>query len=126
MYGDCNGKGPAAWITTTPWPSPYCKGPDDCGTDWPVSKFNASFEPDLANDPTLLDVLTGENEVAKYVVAALLNYAEGSVPAIVLPESTIKHIWNEFATSLRFTPMPGASWSQLEIVDYLRSTMTSG
>jgi len=135
MYGNCTGKGPEGWESANSWPSPYCKGPDNCGPGQSASRFNEYFDPDLRQGqgqgkgqdpgPTLLTVLGGNNEVAKYVVAALLNYAAGSVPATVLRESTIKHIWSEFATTAAFTPMPGASWSQLEIVDYLKSTMTS-
>lgn len=124
MYGDCSGKGPAGWIGTDLWPTPYCK--ESCNGVG-ASLFNVYFEPDLQSDPTLLAVLEqNQSEVARYVVAALLNYAAGLVPDTVLRESTIKHIWNEFATSGSFTPMLTASWNAEEIVDYLKSTMTSG
>ena len=128
MYDTCNGQGPTGWIGTNPWPSPYCREGTQggCGPGGP-SKFNDFFNPDLGQGagPSLLTVLSGGNEVAKYVVAALLNYAAGLVPSTVLPESTIKHIWTEFAATASFSPMPSASWNQLEIVDYLKSTMTS-
>jgi hypothetical protein len=127
MYGECSGKGPTGWIATDPWPDPYCRGPGGCG-EGGASRFKDYFNPELVGNPTLLAVLEqNESEVAKYVVAALLNYAAGLVPDTVLRESTIKHIWNEFATSGGFfTPARAASWTQAEIVDYLKSTMTSG
>ena len=127
MYAVCDGKGPTAWSDAASWPSPYCPGTasSNCGD---ASLFNPIFDPDLDGNPTLLAVLTGPNEVAKYVVAALLNSSGPSplVPANVLGAPTIMHIWSEFATMGHFTPSPGASWSAAEIVDYLKSTMNTG
>lgn len=127
MYGDCSGNEPmglTGWVNTAPWPGPYCKGPGGCGSGG-ASRFNAYFNPELGSNPTFLSVLEGDNEVAKYVVAAELNRAAGLVPEVVLSAATIQHIWSEFATSGYFSPTSGATWYSPEILDYLRSTMTS-
>lgn len=124
MYGDCSGKGPEGWVSTDPWPSPYCRGPGQCGAGG-ASRFNDYFNPDLQGNPTMLAVLEDGNDVAKYVVAAELNRVGGLVPEAVLSAGAIQHIWSEFATSGVFRPTSGATWSAAEIVDYLRSTMTS-
>jgi hypothetical protein len=65
------------------------------------------------------------NDVGRYVVAALVNNDRGFVAETILRRRAIQHIWTEFITSGRFTPMPGAFWIEFEIVDYLKSTMTS-
>ena len=66
-----------------------------------------------------------QNPVGPYVVAAMLNNKEGSVPQNILGLQTIKDIWAEFANTTFFTPGAGGKWSAAEIVDYLKTTMPS-
>jgi hypothetical protein len=124
MYADCTGYGPDTWLGNSSWPNPYS----------PDSRFNTYFEPDLHGNPKFSDVLGYDNianvsdtvhTVARYVTAALLNNASNKVPETVLRTMTIQHIWTEFARTGSFAPTRGASWSAAEIVDYLKSTMTS-
>jgi len=124
MYGECAGFGPETWLQDNTWPSPYS----------PDARFNTYFEPNLNGNPRFSDVLGDGNianvsdtvhTVARYVTAALLNNASGKVPETVLRAMTIQHIWTEYAQTGAFAPTSGASWSAAEIVDYLRSTMTS-
>ena len=125
MYGDCNGYGPETWSSSTgSWPNTY----------EPNQPFKKYFTNDLAGSPKLSEVLGStsivdvppeHHAVARYVTAALLNHASGKVPESVLKAMTIQHIWTEFATTGQFAPRSGASWSAAEIVDYLKSTMTS-
>ena len=77
---------------------------------------------------TLYQIVAGEcstkdrDEVAKYIVAALLNARAGTTP--VLTEEKIFQIWNEYTSSLKYTPTAGAkAWNGKEIVNYLKSTM---
>ena len=124
MYGECLGFGPDTWTGSSSWPAPYT----------PDSRFNDYFEPNLNGNPKFSDTLGYGNisnvtdtvhRVARYVTAALLNNASGKVPESVLKAMTIQHIWTEFARTGSFAPTAGASWSAAEIVDYLKSTMTS-
>lgn len=77
---------------------------------------------------TLLQIVSGNcgtadrNEVAKYIIAALLNTRAGTTP--VLDEAKVFSIWNEYNQKLSYTPNAGAkAWSGAEIVTYLKSTM---
>jgi len=77
---------------------------------------------------TLYQIVSGEcgskdrNEVAKYVIAALLNTRAGTTP--VLSEAKVFAIWSEYNQKLSFTPNAGAKpWNGTEIVNYLKSTM---
>jgi hypothetical protein len=127
MYAACAGNGPQFWSNpNTVWPSPYRR----------ETHFNRIFAPPAVSSPsphgpTLLAVLENSsgtyNDVARYVVAALLNSAGSPplVPTSILGLPTIKHIWTESVGGVgSFTPSRGASWSPAEIVDYLKSTMT--
>ncbi len=76
---------------------------------------------------TLLDVL-GLNggptdEVARYVVAALLNVQAALVP--VLTATIVKDMWSEYLAKGSFSPSSGATWTQAELVEYLRITSPS-
>jgi hypothetical protein len=116
MYGDCSGNGPDTWKDANGWPQQYPQS----------RKFNRDFSPPLDDNPTYLQMLSGDNDVAKYIVAAKLNLVAGLVPEGVLSAATLQHIWGEYATSGGFKPTTsGATWGPAEIVDYLRSTMTS-
>lgn len=77
---------------------------------------------------TLFQIVSGNcgtadrNEVAKYIISALLNARAGTTP--VLDEARVFQIWNEYNQKLTYTPNAGAkAWGGAEIVNYLKSTM---
>ena len=86
--------------------------------------FDAVCTPQYAGK-TLLDVLEmgggPPNDVARHIVAALLNAAAQwtSVPSI----QTVKGIWSEYVQKGYFEPTAGAKWDHTQIVTYLQSTM---
>jgi hypothetical protein len=120
----CSGNGPTTWYTNRNvnnfWPSPYK----------PNDNFKKYFTPDLTlpgnNNPKLEDVVNPAqttNPVARYIVAALLNAGPPSLTS-VLTANDVKAMWTEFATT-GFSPSSGVHWTADEIVEYLKSTMTS-
>jgi hypothetical protein len=126
---DCMGHTPEYWANPmhfSDWPSGYNAAPPG-----QVSRFNAYFNPNInPGNPTLVAVLQGNagtdnaamDNVAKYLVAALLN-AGPPVLSPVLLGPAIRDIWSEFATTGFFTPTAGARWDANEIVEYLSTTM---
>jgi len=79
-------------------------------------------------DYSLYQIVSGDtgsndrNEVAKYIVTALLNARANATP--VLTEAKVFAIWNEYTQKLSFTPNAGAkAWTGADIVTYLKSTM---
>jgi hypothetical protein len=150
---ECAGRSPLAWSSSDDWPSPYVPGKtaqkdeDKQSKDTrqafgtlssagdQATRFNDYFEPNLKSNATFSDVLGYGNiphaseavhTVARYVTAALLNNAAGTVPNTVLSQSTILAIWSEYANTGSFAPTRGVSWTANEIVEYLESTMTGG
>ena len=116
---NCTGRSPVGYSSnTTTWPAPYT----------PTTLFKAVFNtPPFASyaGKTLLDILNLSgtppyDDVAKLIVAALLNAQAGLTP--VLSVQTVKHMWSEFSTTLTFSPSSGASWNHDELVDYLQIT----
>jgi hypothetical protein len=92
------------------------------------TRFNAVFSPSpFEGWMTLLDVLEAGGgpplDVARHIVAALLNAASGLTP--VLDVTAVLIMWEEFATAGYFEPTAGVKWYHEEIVDYLLSTMPS-
>ena len=91
------------------------------------TRFNNAFSPSpYSGSTTLLDVLDmgggPPNDVARHIVAALLNAAAGLTPVLEVHE--VQNIWYEYATVGYFEPQAGIKWYHEEIVDYLMSTMT--
>src|SRR5207237_3627393 len=74
----------------------------------------------------LLDVLElqggAPDDVARLIVAALLNAAEGLTP--VLSENAVKSIWSEYLATGSFSPSSGAHWAHDDIIAYLLTTMS--
>ncbi len=64
------------------------------------------------------------NDVARLIVAALLNAAAGTTP--VLTTQVVKHMWEEYFTTGfgTFSPSSGAHWNHDELIDYLLTTMS--
>jgi hypothetical protein len=123
----CTGHTPEFWRDNStpghnPWP-----------TSFPPDKpFDTLFDHDSTHYPantSLLDILKIQNaqgpfdDLARYIVAALLNAAAGLTP--VLSVSAVKDIWNEYFATGSFSPSSGASWNHGEIISYLLTTMVA-
>ena len=115
----CTGRTHGFWknLSASQWPAPYT----------PTMLFNAVFNNPAYNPyngKTLLDVLKlgggPPNNVARDIVAALLNAQAGLTP--VLTVIAVKHIWSEFITTGFFSPQSGAHWNADEIISYLATT----
>ena len=129
---NCTGHTPDYWADSQhfgEWPTNYFPTKVTGPGGHNATTFQDVFLPKLIlpgnGNPTLLEVLvlTGSptNDVARYVVAAVLNAAAGLTP--VLSVSAVKDIWSEFATTGFFSPSSGAHWDASEIVEYLLTTM---
>ena len=136
---NCTGHTPEHWanpLNFSQWPAGYVavhvpSGPQPTRFGPPQGAFaNSPYN----GNPTLLDVLNiaatphnaATDNVARYVVAALLNAAANLTP--VLSISIVKDIWGEYGatgygTLGTFSPSAGAHWNAIEIVEYLLTTM---
>jgi hypothetical protein len=117
----CSGRTPGYWKNTTAWPSPY----KPTTTFDSVFAHNATYYPDTT---TLQDVLEPQvvgggppNDVARHLVAALLNVQSGWAP--VLTVTVVKDMWSEYLSTGSFSPSSGAQWNHDELMDYLLITM---
>lgn len=112
----CTGHTPDQWQNTSAngWPT----SPDTLFND--VFAHNSTHYPGL----TLRGVLGlgggSPDDVARYVVAALLNVQAGLVP--VLTPTIVKDMWSEYLATGSFSPQSGASWNHDELIGYLRIT----
>ena len=92
----------------------------------PHSVFNHPVYASYAGK-TLLDVLElgggPPNNVARDIVAALLNAHAGYTPSLSV--GAVKGIWSEFITTGSFSPTSGVHWSADDIIAYLHTTMPS-
>ena len=74
---------------------------------------------------TMLDVLSASggayDALGRYAVAALLNAKSGRVH--VLPESTVRNMWNDCVTRGYYEPAAGVKWGAAEIVAYMQKTI---
>jgi hypothetical protein len=74
---------------------------------------------------TMLDVLSASggayDALGRYTVAALLNAKSGRVH--VLPESTVRNMWNDCVTRGYYEPAAGVRWGAAEIVAYMQKTI---
>lgn len=118
-----NGKLPLYWqgcgpaLAQSPWPSSCLVLNNGARTD--TSKlFNSVFGPSYAayNGLTLMQVLElnsgagGNDELAKYVIAALLNVRSGGANCVV-SELTVQTIWTKCSTGSYFEPTAGIRWT---------------
>ena len=120
--GQCSGGLPSYWLSHQgQWPASINPA---------TALFNPIFEPDLGGNPTLLAVLGMTNTLQSYIVAAYLNNAALSVPMVpetILPKNTILAMWTQVNNDGGFglgIPGPGR-WNSLQVIDYLKSTMTT-
>src|SRR5512135_285927 len=130
----CSGRTPGYWKQPqhySSWVPPYYP----TTTSWPnkhnATKFTDVFSPSpYPPDTTFLQVLELQggppDDVARHVVAAVLNAAAGWTPVLTIP--AIQGIWNEYMTTGGgtigyFEPTAGVKWYHDDIVNYLLSTM---
>ena len=120
----CQGLPPDQWVQPqNTWPSLYNRT---------TTLFKDVFAPDLIGSPTFLAVLqsgatSGQAGIASLCVAAALNVATPlAIPSTIYTLATIQHLWHEYATGDHvFHPTPAAVWNEAEIIDWLRTTMSS-
>jgi hypothetical protein len=127
----CTGHTPEHWISIGGSESHWPRGFP------PHRPFNSFFHsppyppfgpPQSTPPKSLLDVLNLHanppvDDVARLIVAALLNAAAGLTP--VLTTQLVKQIWEEYFTTGfgYFSPTAGARWYHDDIIIYLRSTL---
>jgi len=118
----CTGVAPSVWSGTGTWPT-YTKA---------TAKFKDFFSPDLLGHANILmqEVLTlaapaGSNdEVAQYVLAALLNHESNKVPDSILPLAVIHKIWADYNNGNGTYQVNGSvSFNGSQIVTYIKSTI---
>jgi hypothetical protein len=111
-------KNTSAW--TSSWPSPSYQ---------PTTLFDSVFAHNSTYYPgrTLRDVLDPQvvgagspNDVARAIVAALLNAQAGYTPPLSV--TAVKGIWSEFITTGSFSPSSGVHWNANDIIAYLQTT----
>ena len=120
----CAGQMPSYWLNLNKISWPAGRKPDD--------HFKDVFTPDLPHhDYKLSEVLDPQKsgsgspyDVARYIVAAMLNNAALRVPETTLSLATIKAMWTEYNNGGgAFSVNTSVSWSGSQIVAYLTSTM---
>jgi len=114
----CDGRTPGYWKNhTSSWPHPY-----ETTTKFDTVFGSASGYP----NKTLLYVLDlgggGKEELARHIVAALLNAAKGWTP--VLTVAMVIDIWQSWATLGYYEPTAGIHWDSAQITNYLKTTMS--
>jgi hypothetical protein len=122
----CTGRTPGYWKQTQHFASwttpPYY--PTTVGAN-NATLFDTVFTPHYPGQ-TLLDVLElgggPPNDLARHVVAALLNAAAGLTPVLTI--AAVQGIWTEYITQGYFEPTAGVHWGDAQIVSYLTSTMS--
>ena len=115
----CTGHQPAYWLDNT--------------GDWKSTGYNTKTDFDSVFAPhypgkTLQDILklpptAPYDDVARYIVAALLNVQANLTP--VLTFTVVKDMWAEYLAKGTFSPSSGATWNHDQLIDYLRITSPS-
>ena len=130
----CLGRTPGYWKQPQKfgeWPLPYVP----VTTTGPGGKTATLFKTLFPRTPypantTFLQVLEMQggppDNVARHIVAAVLNVAKGFTPVLTIPQ--IQRIWDEYmltggGTIGYFEPSAGVRWNQAQIVEYLTTTM---
>jgi hypothetical protein len=127
------GLAPQQWkAKATQWPSPYCGAVNHQASylsyqqptlfHCPTTGLGGS----VYGDRTMLEVIDfqegghGIQSMGRYIVAALLNARAGLTP--VLPESTVRDVWNNLINLGYYEPTPGVKWGPSEIIAYIKTT----
>lgn len=125
----CDGRSPGYWKNwPNQWQGAYTSSAAKFG-----DTFNCFGISSTLPQMTLLETLDPPKEfkkggvdpdpdnVARHIIAALLNARSGRVPQ--LPETKVFEIWNDYARTGHYSPRPDTDWDGAMIVIYLQSTM---
>jgi hypothetical protein len=133
----CSGRTPGFWKQEqhfSSWVPPYYPTTVSGPGGHPATKFTDVFYAVASPYPsstTFLEVLGLQggppNDVARHIVAAVLNVAAGWTPVLTIP--VLQGIWSEYintggGTVGYFEPTAGVKWYHDDIVTYLLSTQT--
>jgi len=130
----CSGRTPGYWKQSqhfSSWVAPYypitVPGPGGHQATKFKDVFSLTPYPLSTTLLQVLELLGGPpDDVARHIVAALLNAAAGWTPVLTI--AAIKGIWTEYmntggGTIGYFEPTAGVKWYHDDIVNYLLSTM---
>jgi hypothetical protein len=114
----CGGCKPTYWsnpLNHTRWPSPHCATKTTLSTDKLYFRDVFGSSTKIPYDRTLLQCLqstatTGDEAVAKYCVAAVLNASAGLTPSTVLGIQTAKDVWAAYVARGYYEPTAGIRW----------------
>jgi hypothetical protein len=136
----CTGLTPAQWVALavppdTPdkvFPGGNVKFHDvfasGSSADWGQTRLyevmggSASGGGGMLGSPGNTAAATGPNPISAEFAATRLNIRDGRIPEIVLNETKLLVMWNEWLRTGTYAPMAGAAWNYDQIVAYLRST----
>ena len=129
----CAGLTPGYWKQDQhfwAWHTPYYPTTVTGSGGHHATKFKSVFMPDLPiANLTFLAVLAPQTSgsgppynVARHLVAAVLNLAAGYVPATILSLDTIKNIWTQYTANDCYN-VGNTCWNEAQIIQYLTSTM---
>ena len=133
----CSGRTPGYWKQSrhfSSWVPPYYPTTVSGPGGHQATKFTDVFYGASSPYPsatTFLQVLGMQggppNDVARHIVAAVLNCAAGWTPVLTVP--VLRGIWSEYintggGTVGYFEPTAGVKWYHDDIVNYLLSTQT--
>jgi hypothetical protein len=117
-----SGSSPSTWSSQSSWPT-YNKY---------SAKFKDFFSPDLYlhTDIKMKDVLKltappgSNNEVAQYILAALLNHENHSVPDSILPLAVIHSMWADYQNgSGSYKVNASVYFNGGQLVTYIKTTI---
>jgi hypothetical protein len=118
----CSGRTPGYWKSHTPWPSPY-KASGSHATQFDAVFGSVGGYPGMSLLAALNLGAGGKDALARHIVAALLNAAQGWTPATILSATLVKAIWTSYVTKGYYSPTAGVNWNADQIVTWLLSTM---
>jgi hypothetical protein len=118
----CSGRTPGYWKSHTPWPSPY-KASGSHATQFDAVFGSVGGYPGMSLLAALNLGAGGKDALARHIVAALLNAAQGWTPASILSATLVKAIWTSYVTKGYYSPTAGVNWNADQIVTWLLSTM---
>lgn len=124
----CSGYSPTTWSKTKPWPTPFYATSAGGTTATQFHSLTTGLQGNLYSGSTMMQVLKMTNSsdmqtLARYVSAGLLNAQMGLTP--VLDCDTVRAMWNDCVAGNSFQPTAGVSWGPAEVVQYLKTTISS-
>lgn len=120
---------PAFWMSTSLWPI-------DASTQF-GQVFNCNLDSDLGRT-TFKEMISGKktskkseeslsstvdpNQLGMYLCTAMLNARNGWTP--FLPDTRITEMYSEYALNGFYSPTATTKWTDVQIVQYLKSTQS--